>query len=502
MSESTNSSISEANDLATLADRDTLANRSQQQHDSQIELDIIIPLDIATEHHNEHDHDHDHGHGHGHGHKHGHKHGKGHGHGHGDHGDHGHDHDHHHDDEKVVSTSTSSEGHGHNHDHHKKDDHATRSKKRALNSLILALCLTILFMIAEVIGGYLANSLALMSDAAHLLTDIGAMILSICAMLLARKQPTALLSFGFHRVEVLGALASVLMIWILTAILVYEAVHRVLYPPDKVDGKTMLIVACIGLIINVVDAVILHFGGASHGHSHGGSAPSHVAHTSNKDHGHGHSHSGHGHGQEQVHHDHDHGHEHEHSETERVAHNHGHVRNINVHSVYIHVLGDCFQSIGVIIASIIIWVKPEWKIADPITTFIFSVIVMLTTVRLMKQTLLVLLEAVPHGINVSDVHNDLAGLLGVVEVHDLHIWSITVGKPSLTCHIQVKDGADGEDILSYANQMLQQTYGIEHTTIQVEVYNRRQLSSPSIKANNNVHSCINSCPPIKAAVAS
>jgi len=402
--------------------------------------------------------------------KHGHSHGGGdkgkvkgnkHGHSHGGHS-HNHDHDHDHDD----------------HDEHEHGEKVPLSKsfksmddkKKARYSLILALILTTIFMVGEIIGGWVANSLAIMTDAAHLLTDIGAMLLSLFAMWIANRPPTSSLSFGFHRAEILGALASVLMIWLLTGILIYEGIQRIINPPDSVNGKIMFIIACGGLFINILDAIILHWGAGGHGHSHGG-----------------HSHAGGG------------GHSHQ-KKKKKQSHSHliatnvedqdpenkiedkKSVRNINVHSAYIHVLGDCFQSIGVMIASALIWIKPNWKIADPITTFIFSIIVLMTTIQLLKQSLGVLMEAVPSDIKVSEVREDLLDRIpGVSEVHDLHIWSITLGKPALSVHLTISPEVDSEVVLQMANKILDEEYSIKHTTIQIE--------KPTVKDACKDHSC-------------
>ncbi|KYQ90837.1 putative zinc transporter [Tieghemostelium lacteum] len=401
-------------------------------------------------------------------HKHGHSHSgkekkskkdKEHGHSHGhnayDHSEHGHSHSHsdHSDDEKHMLSGSG-----------KKGFFNMDKKKKARVSLLLALCLTTIFMVGEVVGGYLANSLAIMTDAAHLLTDIGAMCLSLFAMWIANHPPTGSMSFGFHRAEILGALVSVLMIWALTGVLVYEGIQRVMHPPEVVDGKIMFIIACGGLLINVIDAIILHWGSGGHGHSHGLGGG-----------------GGHSHGPSKK--------KKSSTFTDRDIENlDGHepkreIENINVHSAYIHVLGDCLQSIGVMIASVLIWIKPSWKIADPITTFIFSVIVLLTTIKLLRQSLGVLMEAVPQEIDSYQVQSDLFDLEGVEEVHDLHIWSITVGKPALSVHLSIREGIDPDQILQNANRLLAEYHSITHTTIQIE------------KPKGDSQCRDNSCPP-------
>ncbi|KAK5581330.1 hypothetical protein RB653_001361 [Dictyostelium firmibasis] len=441
------------------------------------------------DHKHDHNHKHDHEHEHEHKHNHGHEDGnelepsnisdnnknnnnnnnnnneskkKKHGHSHGNENSGGHGHSH---------------GSGSDHNHGSSDDDEESkplnklknldSKKKARYSLILALTLTTIFMVGEIVGGYFANSLAIMTDAAHLLTDIGAMFLSLFAMWISQHPPTSSMSFGFHRAEILGALVSVLMIWALTGVLVYEAIQRILYPPDVVDGKIMFIIASCGLLINIIDAIILHWGSGGHGHSHGG--------------GHGHSHGGGSHKKK--------------SKKKRLIENNEEeiedlangnkkkkgVKNINVHSAYIHVLGDCFQSVGVMIASCIIWVHPHWKIADPITTLIFSVIVLGTTIKLLRESLGVLMEGVPPEIDVSEVKGDLSEIEGVTEVHDLHIWSITLGRPALSVHLTILPSIDPEEILSIANKILLEDYEITHTTIQIE--------KPLVKDKCKDHSC-------------
>jgi zinc transporter 2 len=198
------------------------------------------------------------------------------------------------------------------------------------------------------------------------------------------------LSFGFHRAEILGAFISVILIWVLTGILVYEAIFRIQNPED-VDGKVMFIVASSGLAVNILMGVILHQSG--HGHSHGlGGGGGH-------DHGHTHSHgvSDHGHA---------HGGGHDSGSSSHA--------NLNVTAAFIHVLGDALQSVGVMIAAGLIWYDPSWRIADPITTFIFSILVLFTTARLIKQSVSVLMEGVPEGIDPDAVEAALGRLPGVV----------------------------------------------------------------------------------------
>ena len=344
--------------------------------------------------------------------------------------------------------------------------------------IVSGLCLC--FMTLEIIGGFIANSLAIMTDAAHLLSDLASFLISIFALWLATRAPTSRLSFGFHRAEILGALISVIMIWLLTGILVYEAVQRI-REPELVDGRIMFIVASCGLAVNLVMGLILYQSGHQHSHGLGGGGG-----------GHGHSHGA----APATEDDEDDDEEFDDDETAadghfEGAHGHSHAgsaqssyqqsslppsvdqpthpkaANLNVTAAFVHVLGDALQSVGVMIAAALIWYSDDrWSIADPICTFIFSVLVLFTTARLVKQSVGVLMEGAPEGIDPAVVEEALHAVQGVLEVHDLHVWSLSVGKPSLSVHLLSKEDAHG--VLREATTMLGRKFNIHHSTIQVE----------------------------------
>ncbi|DAZ96314.1 TPA: hypothetical protein N0F65_008438 [Lagenidium giganteum] len=368
--------------------------------------------------------------------------------------------------------------------------------KRAQRKLQWACACSLLFMLAEIVGGFMAGSLAIMTDAAHLLSDVGGFCISLFAIWVGTLPASSRLTFGFQRAEVIGAITSVLVIWVLTGVLVYAAVERFLEcigpnPQERVDGKLMFIVACIGLGVNLVLMQILghgHSHGGSHGHSHGGGSHGHSHggdHTDDDEEeadGHGHSH---GHGDSD--HEEKHGHSHSH------GHGHGHgkadeqtdllekggdckkstkdgkkkkksLENLNIEAAYIHALGDFIQSVGVCIAGALIWYNPEWQVADPIATFVFSILVLGTTVGIVKSSIHVLMEGTPEGIHPEEIEEGLRALPSVYAVHDLHIWSLSAGLPSLSVHL-ISDDAD--EALHEAQDYLI-SVGINHTTIQVE----------------------------------
>lgn len=153
-------------------------------------------------------------------------------------------------------------------------------------------------------------------------------------------------------------------------------------------------------------------------------------------------------------------------------------RNINLDAAFVHVLSDAIQSAGVMFAAGLIWYEPSWTIADPLCTFLFSVMVLYTTLGIMGQGIHVLMEGSPDGIETSEVHKSLEDVEGVLEVHDLHIWSLTVGKASLSVHLHVDDRPRETTVLQAATEMLSKKYNIHHTTIQVETRHDKVFCNP------------------------
>jgi len=270
------------------------------------------------------------------------------------------------------------------------------------------------------------------------------MCLSLFAMYWARRPANTTMTFGYHRAEILGALASIVTIWGLVAVLGYESILRLVADArlvgDEVDGMIMTVIGVCGFFVNIIDALILKWGNAPHGHSHGG-------------------------------HGHDHG-------------------NVNVRAAFIHVLGDCLQSLGVIAAATIIWVGNQmqfgssrasqswWNLADPIASLLFGVITLFTTIKLCKHAIDVLMEKVPEGIDYDQILTELKDLPGVTNVHDLHIWALTVGKVSLSVHMN----CDNHISALTAAQNVCKEHNIHHTTIQVEPLNYGEA-----ECENNVH---------------
>lgn len=217
-----------------------------------------------------------------------------------------------------------------------------KERSASMRNLCIVVVLCIMFMTIEVVGGIKANSLAILTDAAHLLTDVAAFAISILSLWASSWEANLRHSYGFSRIEILGALVSVQLIWLLAGVLVYEAITRLFQQTnDDVDGFFMVLVAAFGLVVNIIMVVVL-------GHDH--------------DNGHYHIH-GHGHV-----HDHEHGHE---GNAEQLLEKSKERRNINVQGAYLHFLGDLIQSVGVMIGGGLIWYNPKWKVIDLICTLVF-----------------------------------------------------------------------------------------------------------------------------------
>ncbi|MFV9510213.1 cation diffusion facilitator family transporter [Tepidibacillus sp. LV47] len=288
------------------------------------------------------------------------------------------------------------------HDHHGHHHHKYTNQNQKV--LATAVFITFGFMIIELIGGWITNSLALLSDAGHMLSDAGALVLSLVAVYFAKKPPSPSKTYGYYRFEILAALINGITLFVIAIYIFVEAIQRIITPP-KVNSELMMIVAIIGLVANLASAFILMRG------------------------------------------------EHE--------------KNLNLKSAYLHVVGDALGSIGVIVAGLLMrWFK--WYHADPIISVLVSVLILVSAWRVLKDSVNILMEGTPSNINYEQIKQALMGLKGVIGVHDLHIWSISSGKDSLSCHLVIEDGEDQICILQSSIDLLKDKFQIEHTTIQIE----------------------------------
>ncbi|KAL3512863.1 hypothetical protein ACH5RR_025580 [Cinchona calisaya] len=362
------------------------------------------------------------------------------------------------------------------------DTKTSSERSVSMKKLWIAVVLCIVFMSVEVVGGIKANSLAILTDAAHLLSDVAAFAISLFSIWASGWEANPRQSYGFFRIEILGALVSIQMIWLLAGILVYEAIVRLIHGTGEVQGFLMFLVSAFGLVVNIIMALVLgHDHGHGHAHDHGHHGHGKKDHNDDHMHTHEVSITGHHHHHEGnvTHGEHSHAHESGHneplldkscSESEHKSNAGGKKkqRNINIQGAYLHVLGDSIQSIGVMIGGGIIWFKPEWKIVDLICTLVFSVIVLGTTIKMLRNILEVLMESTPREIDATRLERGLCGMDEVVAIHELHIWAITVGKVLLACHVKIKPEADADMVLDKVVGYIRREYNISHVTIQIE----------------------------------
>ena len=286
---------------------------------------------------------------------------------------------------------------------------ASHSHSHALPSqtnegrLRFALALTTLFLVAEVVGGIITGSLALLSDAAHMFTDTAALAIALAAVRLGKRPADHLRTYGYQRFEIIAAAFNALMLFAVAGYILYEAYRR-LQEPAQIESTGMLIVATIGLIVNLVSMRML---------------------TGGKD------------------------------------------SSVNIKGAYLEVWSDLLGSIGVIAGAIVIRFT-GWTWVDSIIAVGIGLWVLPRTWTLLKETSNVLLEGVPAGVDLGRIRAALATSTGVRDVHDLHIWAITSGVSSLTAHIVLDGAKDAEELLLDVRERLEHDFDIHHTTLQIE----------------------------------
>ncbi len=292
--------------------------------------------------------------------------------------------------------------------------------------LIRALLLTLGFAGVEAITGWWAGSLALLGDAGHMFTDSSALGLAALAAAVAKRPSSQRHTWGMGRAEVLAALSNALMMLAIVIGLTYGAIDR-LQSPVEVKGGAVMLVAAIGLLINLVVLRML-----SHGDHHG------------HDHGHG-GHAGHG--------------------------------NLNVRGAMLHVMGDLLGSVAALTAGAVIYFT-GWTPIDPILSMVICVLILISSLRLLRESLHVLMEGVPAHLDLDDIGNSMARTHGVISVHDLHIWQVRSDQIALSAHVVLRDMGDWLKVLDNLNKSLARHYGIRHVTLQPEPISEVRVPLP------------------------
>ncbi len=335
-----------------------------------------------------------------------------------------------------------------------------------------------IFMMIEFFGGWIAGSLAIMTDAAHLLSDLSGFLISMVSLYIALRPADKRLTYGYHRAEVIGALSSVLIIWCLTAWLIIEAIQR-FYNPKPIVGILMLSISLCGLSFNLIMSKILTSEKIPNAFEDGmgGGLPSNPNSTDGLDNNLNEPLLN------QI--------ENGVNVDDNNVNNQGNIskidenENLIMRATALHILGDIIQSIGVVIASTIIYFfqdsYPNVVMIDPVCTFVFAIIVLYTSIPVTRDCINVLMEASPTGIEINQLANEIVQAEGVVNVHDFHVWCISIGKPSISLHIlSTNPQKTLEQVTRACNK-----HGIYHTTIQVE--DDTQKHRPSFMKCNHTY---------------
>lgn len=295
-------------------------------------------------------------------------------------------------------------GHGHDHGHGHSHGHSHGASRLNERRLFWAALLTTVTMVVEAAGGFVAGSLALLADAGHMLTDAAALIFAWLAVRIAQRPADWKRTYGFDRFEVLAAFTNGLALFFISIAISYEAIMR-FFEPVKVMGTTMLVIATIGLAVNVGTLLILRMGGSG---------------------------------------------------------------NLNVRAALLHVLSDLLGSVAAIIAALVIlWTG--WMPIDPLLSMLITLLILRSAWLITKDAAHILLEAAPSGLDVREVQKDLETAIPEVQsVHHVHAWSLTEDRRLMTLHARISETAPPEQICAAIKERLREHHGIAHATVEIE----------------------------------
>ena len=292
--------------------------------------------------------------------------------------------------------------HTHHHNHTHNHVHTNNKKILTISFIIIGL-----FMIVEILGGFIANSLALLSDGLHMLSDTVSLGVALIAFIYAEKNATSTKTFGYKRFEVLAALFNGITLLIISGVIIIEAIRR-FFNPIKVQSTEMFIISVIGLIVNIIVAIIMFKSGDT---SH----------------------------------------------------------NLNMRGAFIHVLGDLLGSLGAIIASILIYVF-NFTIADPIASILVSIIILKSAIGISRSSLNILMEGTPSDVNLDKIISTIINHNEIYNVHDYHVWTISNDMNALSCHAVVSETMSVQDCEGLLKKIEHELLhlNIQHMTIQLE----------------------------------
>jgi cobalt-zinc-cadmium efflux system protein len=279
-------------------------------------------------------------------------------------------------------------------------------RRNGLKGLAVALIVTAVIMFLEFFGGLLTNSLALLSDSGHMLSDVSSLFLSLLALWASNRPTSDTKHFGYHRFEVLAALFNGVTLLIIAGSILYEAYQRVV-SPQPVQSGTMMVIAFIGLVANLASAWALMRGSDVRS-------------------------------------------------------------NLNARSAYLHVIGDAISSVGVIIAGFLI-MNFSLYLADPVISGLVALVISRGAVNVIRESVHILMEGRPRSIDTGEVKSSLYNIEGVIDVHDLRLWTITSGVDSFCCHLVIAPHTPAQAVLANATKLIEEKFGFSYISIQVEL---------------------------------
>ncbi|KJE95806.1 cation efflux family protein [Capsaspora owczarzaki ATCC 30864] len=341
--------------------------------------------------------------------------------------------------------------------------------------LSITLSLTLSFFVVELVVGNMTNSVALIADSFHMLSDVLSLLVGLFAIRIAKHTLSSKNTFGWVRAEVLGALINGVFLIALCFSIFVDSITRFFSPEEIEDPRLVLYVGSAGLFINLIGMMLFH-NHAGHGHSHGGGsevAPPTETTSSTElqagifnsrqvtevpvvaDDGHGHAH-GHGHGHAAA------------ASAPSGGHGHSHGGSLNMRGVFLHIAADALGSVAVVISALVFeFADFDGKVyIDPALSLFIACLLLSHSIPLVKQSSMILLQSVPSTVNVETIKSSLVQLAGVVDVHELHVWELSEGNLIATVHIT----SDAEDSLAIVSQIkgFFHRFGIHSTTVQLE----------------------------------
>jgi len=276
--------------------------------------------------------------------------------------------------------------------------------------------MTASFTVVEIVAGLLTNSLVLLADAGHMLTDVVGLTLALVATWFARRPATQAKTYGYYRLEILAAAMNALLLLVIATYILFEAYQRVMDPPE-VPGAPVMIVAALGLALNLAGMALLTAGSKE---------------------------------------------------------------SLNVRGAFLEVANDALGSVGALLAGLVM-LAFGWRYADPVFAVAIGLLILPRTWQLLKSAVDVLLEGTPDSVSIADVRARVTGQPEVIGVHDLHVWSLTSGLVALSCHVVVRDDSNRDNLLCALTELLHEEFDIDHLTIQMETESLADvLQQPSL----------------------